>query len=91
MMPFNRTIIALLLLAVAAIASAAEWPGAAKVVKVIDGDTIVVTLSTGQQAHVRIVGIDTPEFARHGKPTQPGAEAANRANERFCGAHHKSL
>lgn len=34
--------------------------GAAVVVEVIDGDTVVVVLD-GQEQHVRLIGVDTPE------------------------------
>lgn len=70
----RRALLAALL--IATVALAAPWPGDAQVVDVIDGDTIAVKLSTGQRVNVRIVGIDTPELARRGKPAQPGAEAA---------------
>ncbi|WNW12998.1 thermonuclease family protein [Pseudomonas sp. DTU_2021_1001937_2_SI_NGA_ILE_001] len=46
----------------------------ARVRQVIDGDTL--RLSDGRS--VRLIGIDTPELARRGKPAQPLAEAAKR-------------
>lgn len=42
---------------------------------VIDGDTVKLANGT----HVRIVGIDTPEIGRDGRPSAPFAEAARRA------------
>jgi len=63
------------------------WPRYATVTRVIDGDTIKATLeSTGQTVTVRIVGIDTPELARRGKPAQPGAvEATDWLRDRITG------
>jgi micrococcal nuclease len=43
-----------------------------KVARVIDGDTFVLADSQ----HVRILGINTPEIARLGKPAQPYADSA---------------
>ena len=43
-----------------------------KVARVIDGDTFV--LSDSQ--HVRMLGINTPEIARLGKPAEPFADSA---------------
>ena len=45
----------------------------AKVARVIDGDTFV--LSDSQ--HVRILGVNTPEIAHLGKPAQPFADSAS--------------
>lgn len=47
----------------------------ARVVHVIDGDTVI--LKDGR--HVRLIGIDTPEIGRRGKPSQPYATAARKA------------
>lgn len=44
----------------------------AKVGRVIDGDTFVLTDSQ----HVRILGFNTPEIARLGKPAEPFADSA---------------
>jgi len=35
---------------------------------VIDGDTIVVRLDSGDSVHVRLIGVNTPEIAHFGKP-----------------------
>src|SRR4051812_7614829 len=40
--------------------------------RVIDGDTLIMS---GHQ-RVRLLGINTPELARHGKPAEPWSEAA---------------
>lgn len=42
----------------------------------VDGDTLRVTLRSGELAYVRLVGIDTPEDVRPGYPTECGARAA---------------
>src|SRR5687768_6838497 len=53
-------------------------PGEARVVRVVDGDTIVVRLSSGEE-HVRLIGIDTPETKKPGTPVECfGPEAAAR-------------
>ncbi len=43
-----------------------------KVTRVIDGDTFVLSDST----HVRMLGINTSEIAKFGKPTEPFADSA---------------
>jgi micrococcal nuclease len=52
--------------------------GGALVVKAIDGDTIVLRLDEmGREAHVRLLGVDTPETHRPATPVQCwGPEAA---------------
>jgi endonuclease YncB( thermonuclease family) len=44
----------------------------ARVVRVIDGDTLKVRLATGATATVRLIGIDTPETRKPGTPVQCG-------------------
>ncbi len=44
----------------------------ARVARVIDGDTFVISDSQ----HVRLLGVDTPELARLNKPAQPFADSA---------------
>jgi micrococcal nuclease len=51
--------------------------GAATVVEVIDGDTLVVDLPGGDGEHVRLIGIDTPESVARDRPDECfGAEAS---------------
>jgi micrococcal nuclease len=51
-------------------------PGTATVVRVIDGDTVVVHID-GKDEHVRLIGIDTPETVDPDKPVMCyGAEAS---------------
>lgn len=52
----------------------------ARVVRVIDGDTIVVTIN-GQKETVRYIGIDTPEPYRDSEPACYSQEATNRNTE----------
>ncbi len=54
----------------------------AAVVRVIDGDTIVVALG-GRQEHVRYVGMDTPETVKPGTPVQCWGPAAHALNARL--------
>ena len=52
--------------------------GRAAVVRVVDGDTIVVRLA-GHDEHVRLLGIDTPETHKPDSPVECfGPEAADR-------------
>lgn len=62
----------------AAASSTTEPDGAATVVEVIDGDTILVEVA-GREERVRLIGIDTPETKDPRRPVQCfGAEAAAR-------------
>src|SRR3954454_954405 len=56
--------------------------GAGVVTRVVDGDTIHVSLG-GQDETVRYIGIDTPESVKPGTPVQCFAKAASAANERL--------
>lgn len=49
----------------------------ATLVRVVDGDTLVVTLSDGREERVRLIGIDTPETVHPRKDVEPwGPEAS---------------
>ncbi|MGH3631590.1 MAG: thermonuclease family protein [Sciscionella sp.] len=52
---------------------------AATVVRVIDGDTIVVDRGQGQE-HLRYIGMDTPEIVKPDTPVQPFGPQAAAAN-----------
>ena len=54
-------------------------PIAARLVRVIDGDTIVVSLA-GEQESVRYIGVDTPETAKPGQPPECYADEATELN-----------
>jgi micrococcal nuclease len=82
----RRLLLALACTAVAACGAGggtAAAPGQADVVRVVDGDTIVVRIA-GQAAdeRVRLIGIDTPEAVDPRTPVMCfGAEASARARE----------
>lgn len=48
----------------------------ARVVRVIDGDTLKVRLTTAQTVTVRLIGIDTPETRKPGTPVECGGPDA---------------
>lgn len=54
---------------------------AAIVQRIVDGDTIVVTLGDGGIDRVRVLGIDAPELAWRGTDTRPAAPAECWADE----------
>ncbi len=62
-----------LLWATAACSSAPEGPapepGAATVVRVVDGDTVLVEID-GREERVRLIGIDTPESVKPDTPVE---------------------
>jgi micrococcal nuclease len=56
-------------------------PGTARVVRPVDGDTIVVDID-GQEEPVRLIGIDTPESVAQDRPVECfGPEAKARTAE----------
>jgi endonuclease YncB( thermonuclease family) len=70
---------ALVALAVIAAASAGGWwlgeqrhdaAPRARVIDVIDGDTIVVAFADGSTDTICLLGVDTPKVAKHHLPTQ---------------------
>jgi endonuclease YncB( thermonuclease family) len=54
----------------------------AKVIRVIDGDTIVVTIGS-KSYHIRYIGMDTPEEVKPNTPIQAMAREAAAANARL--------
>lgn len=56
--------------------------GAARVVRVVDGDTIVVS-QHGREDRVRYIGVDTPETVKPGAPVGCFGHEASRANTRL--------
>jgi micrococcal nuclease len=58
-------------------------PSHATVIRVVDGDTIVVRLGDGREEHVRYIGIDTPESVKPGTPVECFAKEASDANARL--------
>ncbi len=64
-------------------ATGSATAGMARVVAVVDGDTIRVRLAGGEVERVRYIGIDTPESVKPGTPVQCFAKAAAAANRRL--------
>ncbi len=62
-------------------AAAPTDPGAATVIEVVDGDTVVVDIG-GQQETLRLIGVDTPETVHPDQPPECwGAEASAHTGE----------
>ncbi len=49
------------------------------IVEVIDGDTVRIASSDGEEDTVRVIGIDTPETRRPGRGVECGGRAATAA------------
>jgi len=62
--------------------SAAREPVTARVVRVVDGDTIEVALGGGTD-DVRYIGVDTPETVKPGEPVQCYGPEASAFNHRL--------
>jgi len=60
----------------------AKRSDAARVVRVVDGDTVVVR-TAGHDERVRYIGVDTPESVKPGTPVQCFAKAASAENRRL--------
>lgn len=56
----------------------------ARVVRVVDGDTIIVALA-GRQERVRYIGLDAPESVRPDSPVEPFGVEASAANASLVG------
>jgi micrococcal nuclease len=61
-----------------------DGPFEAKVKRVVDGDTIVVSVN-GNTERVRYIGVDTPESVKPNTPVQCYAKAASHLNEELVG------
>ncbi len=69
---------ALLFLAIVCLLTTAAWSSeTARVTRVVDGDTLVVSIA-GREERVRLIGVDTPETVhpqqahRRGQDRSPG-------------------
>jgi micrococcal nuclease len=62
----------------------------ARVVRVVDGDTIAVRLH-GRRERVRYIGVDTPESVKPGTPVECFAHAASDANARLVAGRRVRL
>ncbi|MFQ5796314.1 MAG: thermonuclease family protein [Candidatus Bipolaricaulia bacterium] len=49
----------------------------ADMVRVVDGDTIVVRLTDGSEETVRLIGVDTPEMVHPNRPVEPWVPEAS--------------
>jgi micrococcal nuclease len=72
-----------LTLAAVVFAAISEWgsrassaPFSARVVRAVDGDTLVVQEASGKQQRIRVIGVDTPEDVDPGKPVQCWSQRA---------------
>jgi micrococcal nuclease len=72
----------LLLIALAGCSETAGTESTARVVRVVDGDTIRV-VQQGREEPVRYIGVDTPETVKPGSPVECFGKAASRANRRL--------
>ncbi len=95
----RRTLLPWLLLAVAIVVFVAgrghgtpsRGPVSARVLRVVDGDTIEVRLAGGRTDRVRYIGMDTPESVKPGVPVQCFAERASHFNERLVAGRTVTL
>ena len=82
----SRLVIAALAIAVLALGGGrlvdALRGGDARVVRVVDGDTVDVSVG-GRVERVRYIGVDTPESVKPNTPVQCFAKAASAENERL--------
>ncbi|MBO3277836.1 thermonuclease family protein [Pseudomonas schmalbachii] len=67
----------------AATCSAPRSPETVRVARVVDGDTL--KLADGRS--VRLIGVNAPELAHHGRPVEPFAEAARRRLQQLVAAN----
>jgi micrococcal nuclease len=59
----------------------------AKVLRVVDGDTLLVELPNRTQSKMRLIGVNTPETVKPQHPAEPyGKEASNYTKKRLTGA-----
>lgn len=59
-------------------------PRTARVVSVVDGDTLKVRLTTKRVVTVRLIGIDTPEAKKPGVAVECGGRQATRAMQKLA-------
>ena len=68
-MPKRRCSVSLVLAVVCLLTSVAWSSETAKVTRVVDGDTLVVSIA-GREERVRLIGVDTPETVHPQKPVE---------------------
>lgn len=69
----------------------ADTGGVARVVRVVDGDTVVARFAGGRTERVRYLGIDTPEDVKPDTPVQCFSLRAARENRRLVGGREVLL
>ena len=72
-----------LILALSSLAGCGGSAPLARVERVVDGDTIVVSLAGGRRESVRYIGVDTPESVKPGVRVQCFGKTAAAANRRL--------
>ncbi|WP_051324131.1 thermonuclease family protein [Candidatus Solirubrobacter pratensis] len=82
--------IALLALAGGKVAGTLRASDGATVVRVVDGDTVVVRAG-GREERVRYIGVDTPESVKPGTRVQCFGKAAAAANRRLVAGERVRL
>ena len=65
-------------------AAAAGAGGPARIVRVVDGDTLKVRLADGRRKTVRVLQIDTPEVKKPDTPIECGGPQASAAMRRLA-------
>lgn len=68
----------------------AAKPGGAQVLRVVDGDTLLVRVD-GLRERVRYIGVDSPESVKPGTPVQCFAKRASAFNERLVAGERVRL
>jgi micrococcal nuclease len=58
----------------------------ARIVRIVDGDTVHVLVGGADRA-LRYIGMDTPESVKPGSPVEPFAKAATEANRQLVDGH----
>lgn len=79
-----KTIFIFIILAMLPIGAEAAYTKAL-IERAVDGDTLICTIGGGSVG-VRMIGVDTPERARNGRPDEPGAITAWEYVNQFVGA-----
>jgi micrococcal nuclease len=66
-------------------------PFSARVVRAVDGDTLLVRLASGASERVRVIGVDTPEDVAPGRPVQCWSRRAAAFTQRMLGGREVRL
>ena len=86
----SKLVLLLILLSTFLITCSFYDQNSVKVVRVVDGDTIIVKLSDKRE-RVRLIGVDTPETKHPRKPVQYFGEEAYRFTKKLCEGKNISL